>query len=113
MCHGLNVQLKMLLTVIQCYYLLFLIQFTYYFSLPTPVDMGRGGRPAPGVMTPFYDTNRAKKKTRKYLISLEMFGTLEWSKNDLKHRLKHLEEGGANSSKYNCKSVKTLKNCQN
>ena len=44
-------------------------------------------------MTTFYDTNRTKKKTTISLISFEIFNTPKWTKNDLKHALKHLFEG--------------------
>ena len=44
-------------------------------------------------VTPFYDTNRTKKKTTICLISLEMLSTLEWTKNYLKYPLKLDLEG--------------------
>ena len=64
-------------------------------------------------VTPFYDTNRTKKKTTMCLISLKMLSTLEWTKNDLKYPLKLYLEGERRFAKniYH-KSVKTLKNRQ-
>ena len=45
-----------------------------------------GGAARPGChhfgVTPFYDNNRTKKKSRICLTSLEMFITLEWTKNN-------------------------------
>ena len=40
-------------------------------------------------VTPLYDNNRTKKKTRICLTSSEMISTLEWTKNN-KHLLKRL-----------------------
>ena len=66
-------------------------------------SLGGGGAARPGChdfgVTPFYDTNRTKKKTTLCLVSLKMLSTMKWTKNDLKHLLKHLFRGlGANLS---------------
>ena len=48
--------------------------------------VANGGAARPGShhfeVTLFYDNNRTKTKTRICLTSLEMFSTLEWTKNN-------------------------------
>ena len=63
--------------------------FCHLQANATILSSGVVSRGGPLRVSPFYDTNRTTKKPL-CLLSLEMFITLEWTKNDLKHLLKHL-----------------------
>ena len=69
------------------------------FGLPVASLLGGGVAGLTPVSLFWGDTNfiisiEQKRKKTMRLISLKMFRTLEWTKNDLKHLLKHLFREG-------------------